>query len=173
MTGGADGPEIVLIAALSEENRVIGRDDELPWHLPEDMRRFKRLTTGHPVLMGRRTFESVADRLGGPLPGRRNVVLTSRGELTGHPEVEAHASVEEALAALGDEETVFVAGGATVYRQLLEEADRLELTLVEGDWEGDTFFPPWRHLVGELFEVTAERPGEGCRYVTLERMGEE
>lgn len=164
-------PEIVLIAALAEENRVIGRDGDLPWHLPEDLERFRRLTTGHAVLMGRRTFESVARRLGGPLPDRRNVVLTSAGRLPGHPRVEAHASVDEALEALADEEVVYVAGGATVYRQLLPRADRLELTLVEGAWEGDAFFPRWEHLVGDTFEVADERPGEGCRFLTLERTG--
>lgn len=162
-------PEIVLISALAEENRVIGRDDDLPWHIPEDMRRFKRITTGHAVLMGRRTRESVEARLGGPLPDRRNVVLTSRRELLEDPEVEAYPSVEEALEALADEEVVFVTGGETVYRQLLPRADRLELTLVEGEWEGDTFFPAWEHLVGETFEVTAEERRDGYRFVTLER----
>lgn len=166
-------PEIVLIAALAEENRVIGRDGALPWHIPEDMKRFKRITTGHAVLMGRRTFESVVDRLGRPLPDRRNVVLTSRGELPGHPEVEAYASVEEALRALEDEEVVYVTGGETVYRRLLPEADRLELTLVEGHREGDTFFPAWEHLVGgdDGFQVTSEEPRDGYRFVTLERRG--
>ena len=162
-------PEVVLIAAVAEDNRVIGRGGSLPWHLPEDLRRFKRLTTGHPVLMGRRTFTSVVDRLGGPLPDRRNVVLTSAGALPGHPGVEAYPSVEEALEALADEEVVFVAGGASVYRQLLPRADRLELTLVEGEWEGDTFFPPWEHLVGEDFQVTREAERDGYRFVTLER----
>ncbi len=173
MSGGT--PEIVLIAALAEGSRVIGRDGDLPWHLPGDLRRFKRLTTGHAVLMGRKTFASVADRLGGPLPDRRNVVLTSRGELPppagDHPDVEAHGSVEEALEAVAGEEVVFVAGGESVYRQLLPEADRLELTLVEGEWEGDAFFPPFEHLVGDVFEVTAEEPGDGFRFVTLERRG--
>jgi dihydrofolate reductase len=162
-------PEIVLIAAVAEENRVIGKDGGLPWHLPEDMKRYKRLTTGNAVLMGRRTFQSVVRRLGGPLPDRRNVVLTSRGELPEHPEVEAHASVEEALAALEDEDVVYVSGGESVYRRLLPEADRLELTLVEGAWEGDTFFPEWEHLVGKAFEVTTEDPRDGYRFVTLER----
>ena len=164
-------PEIVLIAALAEENRVIGRDGDLPWHLPEDMRRFKRLTTGHAVLMGRRTHESVEERLGGPLPDRRTVVLTTRRQLLEDPEVEAYPSVEEALEALADEDVVFVTGGETVYRQLLPRADRLELTLVEGSYEGDTFFPPWEHLVGERFEVTAEERRDGYRFVTLERVG--
>lgn len=162
-------PEIVLIAAVAEENRVIGKDGGLPWHLPEDMKRYKRLTTGNAVLMGRRTYESVVRRLGGPLPDRRNVVLTSRGELPEHPEVEAHASVEEALAALEDEDVVYVSGGESVYRRLLPEADRLELTLVEGVWEGDTFFPPWQHLVDGTFRVAAEEPRDGYRFLTLER----
>lgn len=166
-------PEIVLIAALAEENRVIGREGDLPWHIPEDLRRFKRLTTGHAVLMGRRTWESVEARLGGPLPHRRNVVLTSRRELLEDPEVEAYASVEEALAALADEDVVFVTGGQEVYRQLLPRADRLELTLVEGSRKGDTFFPPWEHLVGQEFEVGAEERREGYRFVTLERVGGE
>lgn len=164
-------PEIVLVAALAEGNRVIGRDGDLPWHLPGDLRRFKRLTTGHAVLMGRKTFESIAERLGGPLPDRRNVVLTSRAELPGHPEVEAYRSVEAALEAMADEEVVFVAGGASVYRQLLPSADRLELTLVEGEPEGDARFPPWRDLVGEEFEVTAEERRDGYRFLTLERAG--
>ncbi len=162
----------MLIAALAEENRVIGRDDDLPWHLPEDMRRFKRLTTGHAVLMGRRTWESVEARLGGPLPDRRTVVLTSREELLEDPDLEAYPSVEAALEAVADEEVVFVTGGETVYEQLLPRADRLELTLVEGAWEGDTHFPPWEHLVGTRFEVTAEEPRDGYRFVTLERVGE-
>lgn len=166
----ANGPEIVLIAALAEENRVIGRDGGLPWHIPEDMRRFRRLTTGHALLVGRRTFESVVAQFGGPLPGRRMAVLTSRGEVPGNPEVEAHASVDEALGALGDEEIVFVGGGETVFRQLLPRADRLELTLVEGEHEGDTYFPPWEHLVGEAFRVTAEDARDGHRFVTLERV---
>jgi dihydrofolate reductase len=170
--GRGGGPEIVLIAALAEENRVIGRDGGLPWHIPEDMKRFRRLTTGHALLVGRRTFESVVDQFGGPLPERRMAVLTSRGRLPGYPGVEAYASVEEALEALADEEIVFVGGGETVFRQLLPEADRLELTLVEGEHEGDTFFPPWKHLVGDVFRVVEEQPAEGCRFLTLERADE-
>lgn len=166
------GPEIVLIAALAEENRVIGRDGALPWHIPEDMKRFRRLTTGHALLVGRRTFESVVDQFGGPLPERRMAVLTSRGRLPGHPGVEAYTSVEDALEALAGEEIVFVGGGETVFRQLLPAADRLELTLVEGEHEGDTFFPPWEHLVDDAFRVVEEKQGEGFRFLTLERAAE-
>ena len=164
-------PEIVLIAAVAEENRVIGKDGGLPWHIPEDMQRFKRLTSGHAVLMGRRTFESIVRRLGGPLPDRRTVVLTSRGELPEHPDVEACSSIQEALETLADEELIWVTGGESVYRELLPDAHRLELTLVEGEWGGDTHFPEYEHLVSEVFEVTAEEPRDGYRFVTLERVG--
>lgn len=166
----AFGPEIVLIAALAEKNRVIGREGGLPWHIPEDLKRFKRLTLGHPVLMGRKTFESIVRALGSPLPDRRSVVLTSGGSLEGFPDVETCASVAEAVNKLQGEDVIFVAGGESVYRQTIHMADRLELTLVEGAWEGDAHFPTWEHLPEKAFEVTAEEEGEGYRFVTLERV---
>lgn len=166
----SDPFEVVLIAAVAEENRVIGRDKDLPWHLPEDLKRFKRLTMGHPLLMGRVTFESLVEQFGGPLPGRRNMVLTSRGEIPGHPEIECYVSVEEAFQALEDAEIVFIGGGQGVYEQFLERADRLELTLVEGEYEGDTYFPPFEHLVGSLFEVAEVDERDGYRFVTYERL---
>ena len=129
-------PELVLIAAVAEENRVIGKEGELPWHLPEDLKRFKRLTMGYPLLMGRRTFESLVDQFGGPLPGRRNAVLTSQGPLAGYPDVETHASTEAAMQALEGSKRIFIGGGGAVYEQFLPQADRLELTLVEGDYDG-------------------------------------
>ena len=161
--------DIVLIAAVAEENRVIGKDKDLPWHIPEDLKRFKRLTTGHPLLMGRRTFESIVHQFGSPLPDRRTVVLTSKGELPEYPDVEAYASIETALEALNGEDTVFIGGGEAVYEQFLPRADRLELTLVEGDYEGDTYFPEYEHLVGNTFEITRDDPRDGFRFVTFER----
>jgi dihydrofolate reductase len=161
--------EIVLIAAVAEENRVIGKDKDLPWHIPEDLRHFKRLTTGHPLLMGRRTFESIVHQFGGPLPDRRTVVLTTKGELPEYPDVEAYASIDAALEALEGEDTVFIGGGEAVYEQFLPRADRLELTLVEGDYEGDTYFPEYEHLVGDTFEITRDDPRDGFRFVTFER----
>lgn len=167
-------PEIVIIAALAEENRVIGKDNRLPWHLPEDLKRFKRLTSGHPLLMGRRTFESLTRQFDGtPLPGRRCVVLTSKGRLPGYPDVEAYASIDEALAALRDEKRIFIGGGENVYRQFLPRADRLELTLVEGHYEGDTHFPEYEDLVGTTFQKSREEPRDGFRFVTYERVREE
>ena len=164
-------PEIVLIAAVAEKNLVIGKENDLPWHIPEDLKHFKRLTTGETLLMGRATFESIVKSFGKVLPNRRMVVLTSRGALPDYPEVETVSSVEEALDALGDLERLFIAGGGSVYVQFLDRADRLELTLVEGDFEGDTFFPPFEHLVGPVFAVEEEDRREGFRFVTYRRRG--
>lgn len=163
-------PEIVLIAAVAEDNRVIGNDKDLPWHIPEDLKRFKRLTTGHPLVMGRVTFESIVHQFGGPLPDRRLVVLTSRGALPDYPDVEAYASIDAAMDAVAGEDRVFIGGGEAIYEQFLPRADRLELTLVEGAYEGDTHFPRYEHLVGDMFEVTHDDPRDGFRFVTFERI---
>lgn len=165
----AGEPEIVIIAAVAEKDRLIGRGRELPWHIPEDLKRFKRLTSGHPLIMGRRTFESIVHQFGGPLPNRRNIVVSARGYESDHPDVEVTSSIDEALEKAALEETVFIGGGGTIYEQMLERADRLELTLVEGDFEGDTYFPPFEHLIGNLFEKAAEERHEGFRFVTYTR----
>ncbi len=163
-------PEIVLIAAVAEKNRVIGKDRDLPWHIPEDLKHFKRLTTGHPLLMGRKTFESIVHQFGGPLPDRRMVVLTRRGVLPDYPEVETYPSIDAAMEALADEDIIFIGGGESIYEQFLPQADRLELTLVEGAYEGDTFFPAYEYLLGDVFERVREEPHEGFRFVTYERI---
>ena len=128
---------------------MIGRAGRLPWHLPADMRRFRELTTGHAVVMGRKTFESLPDRFR-PLPNRRNLVLTSRGDydVSG---IETFQSLQAALAAAGGD--CFVIGGEQVFREALPVADRLYLTRVRAEVEGDAFFPAldkeaWR-CVGE------------------------
>ncbi len=164
-------PEIVIIAALAEENRVIGRDLDLPWHIPEDLRRFKRLTTGHPLLMGRTTFESIVHQFGKPLANRRNVVLTSRGTLDNYPEIETYPNIDSAMEALSEEATIFIGGGGTVYEQFIERADRLELTLVEGEFEGDTHFPDYDHLIGDMYSPTVVENRDGYRFVTYVRKG--
>jgi dihydrofolate reductase len=125
---------VALIAAVAE-NGVIGRGGGLPWHLPDDLRWFKQLTMGHPVVIGRRTF----DTLGRPLPGRRWIVLSRNPAF--HPDgVETAPDLRSALAAAGHGD-VFVAGGADVYRAALPLADRLYLTVVHARVEGDTRFP--------------------------------
>lgn len=126
---------IVLIAAVAR-NGVIGRGGRLPWRMPADLARFKRLTLGHTVLMGRRTWES----LGRPLPGRRNVVLTHDERWTA-PGCEVVHSVEEGLAVADGGDELFVIGGASVYAAFLPFADRLILTHIDADVTGDAVFP--------------------------------
>lgn len=146
------------MAALAERDRLIGRGLELPWRIPADLRRFQALTVGHPLVMGRRTFESLLHQFGGPLPGRENVVLTRHPVHSDHPGLHVYGSLEAALAAFAGRERVFIGGGAQVYAAALPLADRLELTLVEGAFEGDTYFPPYAHLVegpGAPFRLAA------------------
>jgi dihydrofolate reductase len=173
LAGPASTPELVLVAALGRANRVIGRGLDLPWHLPADLRHFKRLTMGETLLMGRRTFEALLHQFGAkapgalPLPGRRFAVVSRRGHLpgAGHPDVALYPSIEAALDALAALPRVVVAGGGEIYAQTLPRADRLELTLVEGAPEGDVFFPSYEHLVGPVFEEThrAVHPAEDGR----------
>ena len=166
-------PDLVLVAAVAE-NGVIGDGGGMPWHYPADLAHFKRLTTGHPVIVGRKTYESIEDRLGGPLPDRTSVVLTTRpiddGDLPDGAVV-AH-DVESALArATADAtdrgvDTVYVIGGATVYEAYLDRADRMVLTEIPERPDGDTRFPErdaeaWverdRETDGDLAFVTYER----------------
>ena len=153
--------EIIILAAIAEKNRVIGKDGKLPWYISEDLKRFKRLTTGYAVLMGRKTFESIVERLGKPLPERRNVVLSSTKSYPNHPEVEVYTSIDESLKALQKERKVFVIGGERVFKETLEMADRLELTIVAGEYEGDAFFPEYEHLIGTRFQLIERQEFEG------------
>ncbi len=152
--------KIAIIAAIGK-NRVIGRDGKVPWHIPEDLKRFKRLTTGHAVVMGRKTWES----LGKALPGRRNIVI-SRHEIPG---AEHYASVGEALTALHDQEKVFVIGGARVYAEFLGRADELYLTFVEQEADGDTYFPPFADLLAREFKPVHHEQHEGFEFVDYVR----
>ncbi len=161
-------PEICIIAALAEKNRVIGKDGEIPWYIPEDMRHFRDLTKPHPVIMGRKTFKSVYDKLGKPLPDRVNIVISRQDSLSDYQGITLAHSIEEALIvgqAL-DSESVFVAGGGEIYEQTMDLADRLYLTLVEGNFQGDTFFPDY----SEFKNMVSELPGEsgGIKYKFLE-----
>ncbi|NNF57379.1 MAG: dihydrofolate reductase [Rhodothermaceae bacterium] len=153
--------EIVIIAAVAEADRLIGDGLDLPWRISEDLKRFKRLTLGHPLVMGRRTFESLVYQFGGPLAGRDNAVLTHEPDdvdEAGRDDVHVFTGMEAALHAFSDRERVFIGGGASVYEAALPLADRLELTLVEGAFSGDTYFPPYEHLIGSVFEpVSSER----------------
>lgn len=145
-------PQIVLIAAVSRGG-VIGRDNQLLWHLPEDLAHFRRQTQGSPVIMGRKTWDSLPPRFR-PLPGRRNVVLSRQADLrlTG---AETAASLDAALQLLASEARVFVIGGEQIYAAALPAADQLMLTEVEQDVAGDAHFPSWQR--GDFDELSRER----------------
>ncbi len=136
--------DVALIAAVAE-NGVIGRGGEMPWHYPEDLRHFRETTTGHPVVLGRRTYERIVDRLGEPLPERTSVVLSSQDLSLPEGVLLAHsvpAALETAAGALpADRDTVYVAGGGSVYEATMPVADRLVLTELDATVDGDTYFP--------------------------------
>lgn len=142
---------ISLIVAKAR-NGIIGSNNDLPWYLPADLRHFKEVTMGHTVVMGRKTFESIISRLGKPLPGRKNVVIT-RDESFNYPGVTIIHDVAD-ISTLGD---CFVIGGAEIYRQTIDMADRLYITEVNADIEGDTFFPDinssWKEISREQHQA--------------------
>ncbi len=159
-----------LVAGLAR-NGVIGRDNAIPWHIPEDVRRFKQLTTGHAVVMGRRTWDSLPERFR-PLPVRRNVVVTRQGDWTADG-AERAGSLEEALELLEGATQVFVIGGAELYAAALPLADELLLTEIDADVVGDRFFPPFER--GDFDEVAREphvsEDGTRFSFVTYVRRG--
>ena len=134
-------PTLILIAAVARRG-VIGRDNQLLWHLPEDMAYFRRQTQGSAVLMGRKTWDSLPPRFR-PLPGRRNLVLSRQDDLQ-CPGAEVVGTIEQALQALAGADKVFVIGGEQIYRLALPLADQLMLTEIERDYDGDAYFPEWR-----------------------------
>jgi dihydrofolate reductase len=158
---------LTIIAALAD-NGVIGRAGSLPWHLPDDLRRFKSLTMGRPMLMGRRTFEAI----GRPLPGRRNLVLTRRAQ-SFPAGVQAVSSLASALEACAKDPELCVIGGADVYRQALPQASRLELTRVHAAPDGDVIFPEfhleqWREI-SRIEHAADDRHACAMTFLTLER----
>lgn len=161
-------PRITLVAALAR-GRVIGRRGTIPWHLPQDLQHFKRLTTGHPVVMGRVTWESLPGAFR-PLPGRRNIVVTRNPAWQGAG-AEVVGSLGEALARCADASQVFVIGGAALYAAALPLADELRLTEIDLAVDGDRFFPAWSR--NEFNEVAREghTSPDGVRFafVTYER----
>ena len=157
-----------LIAALAK-NRVIGRDGDIPWRIPEDWQHFKRVTTGHPIIMGRKTYQSI----GKPLAGRTNIVVTRNRDLEIAGSVIKH-SLEDALAFAAplSSDEVFVIGGERLYTDALPKANKLYLTLVDLEVEGDTFFPAYddtEWLETERQENSSERGKPAFTFVTLER----
>ena len=149
----APRPPLTLIAAVAR-NGAIGRDNQLLFRIPGDLPRLKRITLGHPVIMGRKTWDSLPPK-NRPLPGRLNIVVTRNRDWRAEGAVTAH-SLEDALEHTRGAQQAFVIGGAELYALALPHADRLDLTEVDQDAEGDVFFPRWAH--DEFQETTRERP---------------
>ncbi|MDZ4404389.1 dihydrofolate reductase [Prosthecobacter sp.] len=149
-------PRLIAIVAMSS-NRVIGREGKLPWHFPEDLKFFKRTTLGHPILMGRATFDSI----GRPLPGRQNIVLSRT--MQPREGITVIRDVSELPQVCGDAETIFVIGGARVFEELLPQCDGLYLTWIAKPYEGDVLLPPFEHLF-QLKEVVEQLEGLEFRY---------
>lgn len=160
---------INIIVALAEKNRAIGKDNKLLWHIPEDLKRFKEITSGHPVVMGRKTYESI----GRLLPNRLNIIITRDTAYTVHSSqpnaVKICHSLDEALEYAKNDPEVFVIGGGEIFRQAMPIADKLYLTLVEGDFEGDVFFPDYSEFTKVAFEKKSEGNGYSYRFVELKR----
>jgi dihydrofolate reductase len=152
--------KLIIIAAIAR-NRVIGKNGKVPWHIPEDLARFKQLTTGHTVVMGRRTFDS----LDNPLPNRVNIVITSR-VING---VKSYPSLDFALQALKNEKEVFVIGGGRLFVDALRLADELRLTLVDREVDGDTYFPPYQELLHKHFQLVQEQRLAGFSFLDYVR----
>ncbi|CAM2926523.1 type 3 dihydrofolate reductase [Pseudoalteromonas distincta] len=157
---------ISMIAAMAN-NRVIGLDNKMPWHLPADLQHFKKVTTGKPVIMGRKTFESI----GRPLPGRRNIIITRNSEYTAQG-IETVTTPEAALKLVCDVEEVMIIGGGNIYEQFLPKADRLYLTFIDLDVNGDTQFPDYNKVANwnvkeEQDNLPDEKNKSSYKFVTL------
>ncbi len=161
--------KVAMIAAMAKD-RVIGFEGDMPWHLPDDLKFFKSKTTGKPVIMGRKTFESIGSR---PLPNRPNIVISRNVNLV-IPNVEVFQSIDQALEQYASEEEVIIMGGGELYQQMLPKADRLYLTLIDAEMSGDTFFPDWTvhdwKETARALHPKDERHAYPFEFVTLDRL---
>ena len=160
-------PIISLIAAMAK-NRVIGKDNQMPWHLPADLAHFKQITLGKPVIMGRKTLESI----GKPLPGRHNIVV-SRDNNYAREGVDVVKSLEEAIKIAGSVEEIIIMGGGNIYEQMLPLAHRLYLTHIDLEINGDTQFPEYKHLgwqkISKEHRPADDKNCHHCTFVTLQK----
>jgi dihydrofolate reductase len=155
---------IISIIAAMADNRVIGRGNVIPWHIPEDMKRFREITMGHPVILGRKTFESI----GRPLPGRKTVIVTRKQGYRAEGCVVVH-DLQEALAKCADADEIFICGGGEVYRETMPLASRIYLTVVHLEVNGDTLFPV---IPGDFLLVRREeiKGAVSCTHLLYERV---
>jgi dihydrofolate reductase len=160
-------PIVSAIVAMAE-NRVIGKNNQLPWHLPADLKHFKELTTGHSIIMGRKTYESI----GKPLPNRENIILTRDKNYQAEGCKVVHA-IEEAIKLAAHNKELFIIGGAEIYQQAMPYIHRIYLTVVHHYFEGDTYFPAlnneWREISNERHEAD-EKNDYAFSFVVLERI---
>jgi len=165
-------PRISIIAAMSAHDRAIGCDGKLLWRIADDLKRFKELTLGNSVIMGRKTFQSIVEYIGGPLPNRENLIITRSPEnISNHP-VMACSSFEEAFEKAREisKNEIFIGGGGEIYSQALPYTDRLYLTLIDDEQNADTFFPPYEHIFTEEIEREKRKDGSiSYCWVTLEK----
>jgi dihydrofolate reductase len=164
-----DSIKLSMIAAMGK-NRVIGKDNDMPWHLPADLQHFKKTTLGSPIIMGRKTYDSI----GRPLPGRLNIILSRNTKL----KIEGCSvvnSLDDALVLANETEAteIFITGGAHLYNTFLENADRLYLTLIDEEFEGDTYFPDytqfnWNEVAKENHMADEKNP-HAYSFVTLDK----
>lgn len=156
-------PVISLVAAMAK-NRVIGKDNQMPWHLPADLAHFKRVTMSKPIIMGRKTYDSI----GRPLPGRQNIVI-SRNQALEIDGCDVVGSIEEALDLVSDVKEVMVIGGGFLYSQMILNANKLYLTFIDLAVEGDTQFPEFEHLnlreVSRESHLADEKNPHNCEFV--------
>lgn len=166
------GRSRISFVAAMDKNRLIGGDGAIPWRLPADMKRFRELTWGKPVILGRRTYNSIPAKFR-PLPGRHTIVVTNQQDYAAPGATVVH-SLAEALAAAGDVPEIMIGGGAVLYTALLPAADCLYLTLVDGEFSGDTYFPAWDTAVwrecAREEHPTDERHAYAYTFLTLERI---
>lgn len=159
-------PIISMVVAIAEKNRAIGRNNKLMWNIPEDLLRFKKITLNHPIIMGRKTFESI----GRPLPNRTNIIITRNKAYTVKECIVVN-SLQKAIEAANKVETeeIFIIGGGEIFKEALPITDKLYLTLVHGDYEGDVFFPDYSEFKTVLFQQEHESNGYKYTYIDATR----
>ncbi len=155
---------ILALIAAHDDNLLIGKDGDLPWHIPADLKYFMKKTKGHPLVMGRRTWESIGSM---PLKDRENIVISRSGKWDN---ATVFKSLDAALDYLKDKDLVYIGGGSGIYMDTLPIADRLVLTHVHGSHEGDTYFPEYRDEIGSVWLETFREDHDGFSFVTYDRV---
>lgn len=158
---------MISIIVIISENRVIANKGDIPWKIPEDLKRFRKITMGHPVIMGRKTFETLPKEFA----GRTNIVITRDGNYQAENAVVINSleeAIEKAKKAPGSEE-IFIIGGGQIFQQAISMADKLYLTIVEGNWEGDTFFPDYPDFIKISYKEKKESGKIKYTFLNLQR----